>query len=164
MMFKRFLTALLLSLSVLPLHAAAVSFLVVETGLQEGQGASQYSSLYESGLLDIFFEAGHIVSNAPILRLSGAPKQAFPEEARPDLAEALAGGMEYFILAQLDYAVPAGEKIEKPHNVFLRIFAVNPCRLIYEQRYGGQALPTLDDEYLEVKQRARSLIAHLNDR
>jgi hypothetical protein len=164
-MFKRLLIVLCAGfLPLLPLSGATVSFLVLETGLEETQGASHYSSLYESGLLDVFFEAGHIVSNAPIRRLSGIPKQAFPEEAKHDLEEALEGGMEYFILAQLDYAVPAGEKIEKPHNIFLRIFSVNPYRLVYEQRYSGQVLPTLDDEYLEVKRRAKNLIAHLNDR
>jgi hypothetical protein len=146
-----------------PLSAAAVSFLVVETGLEEEQGASRYSSLYESGLLDVFFDAGHIVSNAPILRLPKAPKQAFPEEAMHDLEAAIEGGMEYFILAQLDYAVPPGETIEKPRNIFLRIFRVKPYKLVYEQRYDGTALPTMDDEFLEVKQRAGNLIRHLND-
>jgi hypothetical protein len=151
-------------LPVPPLSGATVSFLVLETGLEEGQGASQYSSLYESGLLDVFFDAGHIVSNAPILRLSRVPGQGFPEEAMGDLEEAAEGGMEYFILAQLDYAVPPGEAIEKPRTVFLRIFRVAPRTLIYERRYDGTALPTMDDEFLEVRQRAGNLTRHLNDR
>jgi hypothetical protein len=147
-----------------PLSGASVSFLVLETGLEEGQGDSRYSSLYESGLLDVFFDAGHIVSNAPILRLSGRPRQTFPEEAMGDLAEAIEGGMEYFILAQLDYAAPPDGEIEKPRSISLRIFRVKPYKLIYEQRYDGKALPTMDDEFLEVKQRAGNLIRHLNDR
>ena len=151
-------------LPVSSLFGATVSFLVLETGLEEAQGASRYSSLYESGLLDVFFDAGHIVSNAPILRLPGAPKQAFPEEAMHDLEEAVEGGMEYFVLAQLDYAVPPGGTIEKPRNVFLRIFRLRPHKLIYEQRYDGKALPTMDDEFLEVRQRAGELTRHLNDR
>ena len=145
------------------LFGAAVSFLVLETGLEEGQGASRYSSLYESGLLDVFFDAGHIVSNAPILRLSRVPGQTFPEEAMDDLEEAIEGGMEYFVLAQLDYAVPPGETIEKPRSIFLRIFRVKPYKLIYEQRYDGKALPTMDDEFLEVRKRAVELVRHLND-
>ena len=48
--------------------------------------------LWESGLMDVFFEAGHIVSNAPALRLDRKPAEAFPEAARPELNEAIAGG------------------------------------------------------------------------
>ncbi|MDR2159931.1 MAG: hypothetical protein LBP23_07685 [Treponema sp.] len=142
-----------------PLSAAAVSFLVLETGLTEEQGASRYSSLYESGLLDVFFDAGHIVSNAPIRRLAGVPAQALPDEAKGDLEAAAEGGMDYFVLARLDYA--AGAAAEKPRTVFLRIFRVRPCELIYERRYEGPALPTMDDEFLEVKQRAGALAGHL---
>ena len=63
-------------------EAATVSFLVIETGLTDEAGSRQHSGLWESGLLDVFFESGHIVSNAPILRLLSKPSGDFPEEAK----------------------------------------------------------------------------------
>jgi hypothetical protein len=146
------------------LQAATVSFLVIETGLPAETEASQHSSLWESGLLDVFFEAGHIVSNAPIMRLSGKPAKVFPDEAKADLDEALEGGAEYFILALLDYASSAAADIQKPTNIALRLFKTKPHKLIFEQQYADKSSQTLNDEFTSLKQAVRGLIPHLNDR
>ena len=146
------------------LEAATVSFLVIETGLPEEVGTSQHSGMWESGLLDVFFEAGHIVSNAPVRRLARLPAETFPEEARADLAEAVEGGAEYFILALLDYPAPTSEAIQQPRQVSLRVFKTNPQKLLYEQRYADKPSATLDDEYTNLKKAVRGLTAHLQDR
>lgn len=146
------------------LQAATVSFLVIETGLPAETESSLHSSLWESGLLDVFFEAGHIVSNAPIMRLSRKPAKVFPDEAKADLDEALEGGAEYFILALLDYAAPAQTDIQKPTNINLRLFKTKPYKLIYEQQYADKSSQTLNDEFTSLKQAVRGLIPHLNDR
>jgi hypothetical protein len=155
---------------VLRLEAATVSFMVIETGLPEDWGASRHAGLWESGLLDVFFEAGHIVSNAPVLRLPQKPAAQFPEEARTDLAEALEGGAEYIILALLDYETPAAGSasnpppVGKPRNISLRVFRARPYTLLYERQFADTNSVTLKDEYDGVKSAARTLVPHINNR
>jgi hypothetical protein len=111
------------------------------------------SLLWETGLFDVCFEAGHIVSNSPVLRMNRAggadfpgkeaPRGEFPGELLPDLEAA--GGADYLILALLAY--PAGIPGEKtmPRGVSLRLYAPvrggNPgageYRFVYE---GNSAL------------------------
>ena len=169
---RRLFAPLVLSaLLAVPLEAATVSFLVIETGLPEEWGTSQHSGLWESGLLDVFFEAGHIVSNAPVRRLPRKPTAKFPEEAQAELAEALEGGAEYFILALLEYDAPepgtdgaAGSpNTQKPRNISLRVFKARSHALVYEQQYADKTSTNLKDEYDSLKKAARTLIPHLND-
>jgi hypothetical protein len=163
-MAKKGLVLGLLGLLVFPLEAATVSFLVIETGLPEELGASQHSGLWESGLLDVFFEAGHIVSNAPVLRLQRLPGVPFPEEARPELNEALEGGADYFILALLDYAAPEHGAIQQPRQVSLRVFKTRPHALLYEGQYAEKNSKNLKDEYDSLKKAVQGLVPHIQDR
>jgi hypothetical protein len=139
--------ALLLGALGAPLSAANLSFLVVETG--SGGGGSpvaapaglappfESSSLWETSLFDVFFEAGHIVSNFPILPMrdsSGAdfpgreaPHKEFPRELGPDLRDAAAGGADFFILVLLDYPAEAVERTAKPGQVSLRVYSAAPA-------------------------------------
>jgi hypothetical protein len=146
-----------------PLSAATVSFLVIESGLSEESGSSSWSRLWENGLLDVFFEEGYIVSNAPIKRLELSPRNLFPDEAAEDLKEAVEGGVEYFILALLDYPPQAGTEIPRPRNVILRVFRALPRQFLYEQRYAGGAFLNRGDEFTRIKQSIRGLIPHLAD-
>ncbi|MDR2258795.1 MAG: hypothetical protein LBE14_06565 [Treponema sp.] len=165
-MIKRRLWAglVLWVITVLPLPAATVSFLVIETGLPSEMENNVYSSLWESGLFDVFFEAGHIVSNAPIKRLDKKPQKPFPDEVRKDLNEAADGGAEYFILALLDYPQAAANETPKPRNISLRIFKVSPYKLLYEQRYSDKASADIDEEFVTIKQSIRGLVPHLADK
>jgi hypothetical protein len=145
------------------LPADMVSFLVIETGLPESSGSSSWSGLWESGLLDVFFEAGHIVSNAPIKRLEQDPQKPLPGEVQAEFDEAEAGGADYFVLALLDYPPPAGKEIPRPRNAVLRLFRIRPCRLLYEQRCAAGTALNLKDEWAEIKQSVRGLVPHLAD-
>jgi hypothetical protein len=135
-----------------PLSAATLSFLVVELGTERAtpedadssrpgpavSGGFESSSLWETSLFDVFFEAGHIVSNSPILwtnRISGAdfpgkesPHREFPQEVRVDIETAAAGLADYFILALLTYPAGAADRKAKPEQVSLRIYAAAPAR------------------------------------
>jgi hypothetical protein len=148
----------------LPLEAATVSFLVIETGLSEEAGASQHSGLWESGLLDVFFEAGHIVSNAPILRLGKRPAKILPDEALGNLRDALEGSVDFFIIALLDYAAPNDAVIQKPEKIFLRLFNVISQKLIYEEQYTDKTSKNAGEEFTSLKQAVKGLVPHLNDR
>jgi hypothetical protein len=144
----------------LPLEAATVSFLVIETGLPEEAEKKALSGLWESGLLDVFFEAGHIVSNAPVMRLGSNPAQELPDEARSEFDQAIEGGADFFILALLDYRADG----VKPEQISLRLFRTNPYRKLFEQRYSDTTPRNLKDEYDSLRKLVRELVPHLNDR
>jgi hypothetical protein len=165
MIKKRLWTGFLLcALVIPPLPAAMVSFLVIESGLPEESGASSWSSLWESGLLDVFFEAGYVVSNAPIKRLAVHPRQTLPDEVKDELDDAEAGGADYFILALLDYSPPAEHEIPRPRHISLRVFRINPRRFIHEQQYVDPAALNMADEFTRIKQSVRGLVPHLADK
>jgi hypothetical protein len=122
-----------------PLSSATVNFLVVETGpLRESSGEDpsavfESSALWETCLLDVFFEAGHIVSNSPIRRLAGlsaadfpgkgSPGGEFPREIRPELEDSALGGADYLILVLLFYPQGAADTTTKPEKVNLRVYS-----------------------------------------
>jgi hypothetical protein len=144
-----------------PLSAATISFLVIETGLREEPGNTGYSALWENSLLDVFFEAGHIVSNAPVMRLNRLPAEDFPREALADLSEATEGGAEFFILAQLDYRPSPTEAA--PRNIALRIYRTRPYGLVYEERLEDLDPSAARDESARAKQLVRRLIPYIKD-
>jgi hypothetical protein len=147
----------------LPLPAATVSFLVIETGLREDLGTSGYSALWENSLLDVFFEAGHIVSNAPVMRLGQVPADDFPPEALADLSEAAEGGAEFFILAQLDYSLSRTDADPAPRNIALRVYRTRPYGLVYEERLEGLGASAAKDESARAKQTVYRLIPYIKD-
>jgi hypothetical protein len=164
MFLKRFCAVLAAAgLSAFPASAATVSFLVIETGLGEGFPVVESSNVWESGLMDVFFDAGHIVSNIPLMRLEGRPEQALPDEVRNEFEEAAAGGAEYFMLALLDFGGGSGG-VPKPRNISLRLFRIHPYQLIVEQRWAGKASAPLSEEFSAAKEAARKIIPHLRDR
>jgi hypothetical protein len=161
MLVKRpFLPLFLAFFVIQPLNAATVSFLVIETGLPSESGVNQYSGLWESGLLDVFFEFGHIVSNAPVMRLDYTPEETFPEEARKNLDEALEGGVEYFIIALLKYRQDSDGML-RPDNVSLRMFRVKNCEFVYEMKHRDTKIKPIKEEFDSLKNVARGLISRL---
>jgi hypothetical protein len=152
-----------LSVTIVPVSAYTVSFIVVETGLPEEQGFCEYSSLWESGLLDVFFDAGHIVSNAPVLRLSDPPVKQFPDEAVESLNEANAGGADYFVLALLDYrggGVPDAST-PKPKQVSLRVFKTTPFGFVGEEKFTVPRKAGTGEDFISAKQAAVKMLPYL---
>ena len=127
-----------------PAWGATVSILVIETGLQKDLPAAEFSRAWEDALMDSFFERGHIVRNAPILRLSGPAGTEFPEEAaRDELRNAQEGKADFLLVALLDYRGVSATKAMKPRGVTFRLFKVNPAQAVFEQTYSGE-LPSPD--------------------
>jgi hypothetical protein len=154
---------LVLALSV-SAHAATVSFMVIETGIREEIPTVDSSRLWEYALLDVFFDTGHIVSNAPILRVAEKPAKSLPDEARAPLNEALEGGAEFFIVAVLDYQNPARTEDLQPRNISLRLFKTTPYRFLYSQEYTAQDLSAVGrDDIHNAMRVARAIAAHLSD-
>jgi hypothetical protein len=145
----------------LPLSAAMVSFLVIETGRREDMPIHALTGLWENELMDAFFDAGHIVSNAPIMRLATKPDKDFPDEAQGDLREAIAGGSELLIIALLDYQTPSGGGLEKLQGVSLRLFRTKPYNLVFTQQYSGAVSGSSKETLAAIKKAAQVLISHV---
>jgi hypothetical protein len=150
-------------LGAFPLCGAAISVIVAETGLRGDIPVSESSGLWESGLLDGFFDQGHIVSNAPIARLEGSPGKDFPEERRRDLNEALEGGMEYIVVVLLDYAGLSGSAGSRPQRISVRLFRLKPLQCITEQHYQGGDVKKPEEILAMAKNTAGMILPHLAD-
>ncbi|MDR0457270.1 MAG: hypothetical protein LBH20_11385 [Treponema sp.] len=135
-----------------PLDAANISFLVMETGQSKEDPAGQYPVLWENGLLDVFFESGHIVSNFPIMRVVEKPADGFPGEAEQDFESAKNGGMEYFIVGIVDYTAA---------DVSLRLFNTKSLRIIQEHKYTVKTFKNTKEEYENIKAAIKIMAAHL---
>ena len=153
-------------LSVFPLNAANVSFVIMENGLPARGPAGQYSTMWENGFFDVFYELGHIISNVPIMRLYEKPDDNLPYEAERDFEEAKNGGMDYFIVAIVNYPPTRGTEIPKPQNVVLRLFNTKSEIMIYEQIYSDTKPKSAKEDYESIKQAitefASKLIMEIN--
>jgi len=136
-----------------------VSFLVVEAGLLPGSEAAEYSNVWEGGLMGAFFDAGHIVSNSPVMRIEKLSASTLPAEVKRDYADAYTGGADYFILAVLEFKLQ--DRRAKPYEIHIRIFTTNTEQLIYENRFPAGNGINLQDEYLKAQETARTVAAQL---
>ncbi|MDR2758082.1 MAG: hypothetical protein LBB78_01740 [Spirochaetaceae bacterium] len=161
-----YVLVLILFLLAPQIFAANISFLVIETGIREGSPVNESSNLWETTLLDVFFDAGHIVSNAPIMSLPNPQGKELPDEARENLEDALRGGADFFIVALLDYqgAAAINSPKLKPQEVSLRLFSTNPYKIVYEQSYSALMQSPGNDELANAKRIVRMIIPHLGDR
>jgi hypothetical protein len=151
-------------LGTLPLSAMMVSFLVIETGLGEGEGRNEFSTLWETSLMDVFFEEGHIVSNAPVMRLPEKPEGEFPPEALKELQDARKGGADFFVLALMDYTdSPAAGSKRPPRTVSLRLFKINPYQFLFEQLFSGTVSASAKEDFLNAKKAVQTIIPYIHD-
>ena len=135
-------------------EAAMVSFLVVETGLTQPVPVREYSLLWENSLMDAFFDAGYIVSNASMLRLQSWPQSGFPQEVRTEMDNAIRGGAEFFIIARLDY----DSAIWTANSISLQMFRLNPHEKIYERQLNARDVRANHDSITAV---VRELIPNM---
>jgi len=140
-------------LAVSGIHATGVSFLVLETGLPLDSAASQYSTMWENGLLEVFFDSGHIVSNASRIRLlDGVSTEGLPPEAEKDYEDARIGGMDYFLVAIVDHP---------SHNVSLRLFSTRSRDLLAEKAHEGGIAINSREEHESIRRTAWAMAAFL---
>ena len=169
-MLKKFIVPVLFFcvFAVFPLNAANVSFLIMENGLPKGSRTSQYSSMWENGFFEVFFDMGHIISNCPVMRLFDDPSDNLPYEAEKDFEEAKMGGMDYFIVAIVNYPSPQGAEIPKPRNVVLRLFNTASDSMVFEHVHSDTIQKSGKEEYESVKgviaEFASKLVMEINRR
>jgi hypothetical protein len=152
--------ALLLVLLTFPASASMVSFLLVETGLSEG-AQSQYSSVWEGGLMDVFFNAGHIVTNLPVARMEKKPAQ-LSGQVEVDFHEAVYGGADYFIVGFLEYQIQGPRAV--PASISLKLYSAATGNLVFEQGFPAGTGRNLDDEYRLAQNAGRVIVSHLQER
>jgi len=148
-------------LGVFPLSATNVSFLVIETGLHQESRVDQYSAMWENGLFDVFFENGYIASNAPMMRLFDRPDETFPSEAERDFENAKSGGMDYFIIAVINYQTPRGTAIARAQNVILRLFNTQSEQMLHEKNHTVTPARNERAEYENIKKAITEFAAYL---
>jgi len=136
-----------------PLNAANVSFLIMETGHSKDDPAGRYPVLWENGLMDVFFESGHIVSNFPIMKIVEKPTDGFPNEVEEEFETAQNGGMDFFLVGIVDYT---------QSGVSLRLFNTKSLRIIQEQKYTVKSFKVSREEYENIKKAVRIMAARLN--
>jgi len=140
-------------IAISPLRAATVSFLVMEVGVPTEAPASEQSIMWENGLLDVFFEAGHIVSNSPIMRVAQRPGEGFPDEAERDFEFAKEGMMQYFVIAIVNHPTP--------YNVSLRLFRTDSQQMIIERQYTGRTYRSKREEIEAIREEIQLLMARI---
>ena len=103
-MSKRLLTAFLIAAAMTVQAASAASMSVqIMQNFEDQQGQASISYLIEQAVIDYFFEAGHIVSSAPVYVLSSDRKDQIA--LKNTLRETSDGGMEYLITVTVHYSV-----------------------------------------------------------
>jgi len=156
-MLKKYLifTLLFCALTLPCLFGAAVSCLVIETGLPQGDPKSQYSSMWENTLMEYLFETGHIVSNGRMIRLDRKPSESFPTAAERAYQEARENGMDYFLIAIIDKGLGGAQ------TVSLRLFSTRSQELIKEQLYADNRPKSVKEENENIKRTIGLIAAQL---
>jgi hypothetical protein len=110
--------------------------------------------------MDELFDLGHIVTNVPIARLSG---EGSPDEGFLDLDGALAGGVEYYIMAVLRYEVsPLDDpSVCRPRSISLRFVHLADSRVLDEVHYTGNPQVSPAETLRQARDAARALLSHL---
>jgi hypothetical protein len=113
--FRLFAVGIFSLLLSLPAMAASVCVLVVESGLPADSMQPEASSAWEAGMMDAFFNAGHIVWNESLYRASAGQSGKGPvlpaTSFRAEVART--GGADYLALAVLDYGMGTEESMSK---------------------------------------------------
>jgi hypothetical protein len=139
------------------LFSETVSVVIVETGIPEGSSAMESSGMWENGIMDTFFEYGHIVSNAPMLRLETEQAAPYPSEQVLKIDQVREGGSAYYVLAVLHY-VDGNNSL--PSSVSLRLVQLYPNKVLYEVQIDGNDIQAQNEaEY--VKKTAETLIPYV---
>lgn len=171
--FKRYIILILFSLFPVlqPCFADTILVQIAEQGLSEDYPAVEASSAWEAGLLDGIFDAGHIASNGPILRLGESAKSEGISIPNEEIDEGRKGSADYIIYVLLEYLGPKkddpiAQKIRlSPLRSTVLLAQVSPFKVLYRRVYNSLEPSTAGTEDQKTAQMvARNTIAHLKDR
>jgi len=168
MPWKKFAaTACVFALSAAAAPAANVSFLAIDVGASQGEPGARnstqwenapgagHSTQWENALMEVFFDLGHIVSNAPRMQIQGLDvPEGLPPEALSLYEEARAGHSHYFLVAIVRYP---------ERDVSLRLFGAREREpeLIAETIHPGASGLGTNEENERMRSAARAIAALL---
>jgi len=138
--------------------AAMVSFYVVEAGLPENVEI-RHAEVWEDAFLDVFFDAGHIVSNAPILRLNSKPQGDILKTVASNVVDSRDGGIEYLLIAMLDYT----PDLLSPGEITFYIYRNIPREQLLERVIPGKTYRSAKEELDDIKSIVRGLVPYINN-
>jgi hypothetical protein len=144
------------------LFAETVSVVIVETGIPEDAPVIESSRNWENGLMDTFFENGHIVSNAAMLRLNPEQAKPYPSEQLFNIEEVREGGSAYYVLAVLNYT-GLNEDNSIPSLISLRLVQVFSDEVLYEVQIDGTEI-SVQDELEHAKRAAEAMIPYVKNK
>jgi hypothetical protein len=154
-MLKRIVFAVIIGIIfTFSVSAATVSFYVVEAGINE-EADKRVSELWETAFMDVFFDAGYIISNAPIMRIEKSPSNILQII---DFKEASVCGIDYMLIVLLDYKV--GQP--SPEEVSFYIYKVTKREKVLERKIQQKQVP-LKDDYNNMKSIARGFVPYIGE-
>jgi hypothetical protein len=165
---KGIILASFLIIGASPLFCANISILVIEAGMHDGKPlrGGEMTTLWENGIMDVFFESGHVVTNAQSFALKEKTAGELPGTIQRYISDAEDAGVDYFILACITYekaddANPAVESA-KPAGIEFSLFHIRPRKRIWLEHidFGGKAYFGAE-QHIRVRRTARSLLVHL---
>jgi hypothetical protein len=139
--------------------AYMVSFFIIESGLPLEGAKNQYSQLWENTFFDVFFDAGYIVCNYPMMRIESKPKMSLEKFVKNEVDEARDGGADYFLVAQIDFS---GGSLT-PREISLVLFNVTPFRLIKERKVMQKKYKSEKEEIDDLKSIIKGIVPKIND-
>jgi len=155
-MLKRIAIAVIIGISVnLSVNATMVSFYVIETGLNDESDVRQ-SELWETAFMDVFFDAGYIVSNAPILRLEKKPSDILQIV---DIKEARISGIDYMLIVLLEYNMD----MLVADEISFYVYKVVKQEKIIERKILPKKSRLARDEYDNMKSIARGFVPYIGE-
>jgi hypothetical protein len=141
------------------LFSETVSVIIVETGIPEEAPIIESSRNWESGIMETFFEYGHIVSNAAMLRLNADQANPYPSEQVINLDDIRDGGAAFYVLAVLHYNEANGTD-SVPSSIALRLIQLRSNKVLYEQQIDGSKID-IQNELKYAMQAAEALIPYV---
>ena len=152
----------MMAVLIFPASASLVSFLVVETGINEEIPSTEYGDLWEGGLMAGFFDAGHIVTNSPIMRMEQKPSQILTGDVKADFDEAATGGANFFILCFLDHQIQGRRAV--PVDITIQTYRTDTQELIFEQSFPVGRGRNNSEEFQLAQSAAGVIVSRIRDR
>jgi hypothetical protein len=158
-LFLIFFTAIA---AAIPSGAATVSIMIIETGaVDEAAGRTKTVDIWESGMMDVLFDNGHIVCNTPAIRIPNPGDEELPKEARRNFQDADTNGVDYFIITQLNYPQNEDPAASGPDNVSLRLYRIDPYGVLYNTSYALASGLSEAEEFSNAKKAAQLLSPYI---
>jgi len=154
-MLKRVVIVIIIGISLIfSVGAATVSFYVIETGAKEDFDIKEPQSiLWENAFMDVFFDAGYIISNAPIMYLEKRPSDVLQVV---DIEEAVACGIDYMLIVLLDYK----KELKDSSEISFFIYRVIRNEKVFEKKIILKWASTQDD-YKNMKSIAKGFVPYI---